>query len=349
MLGHTFGLLGFSYAVIGRRSNLMLGLALLVAVLALAMTTGVLSSEPPPPTPPAPPDIPPGYTIIEGDIQVPIEWLAQPGLSAAWATNFWPNGIVPLEFDANVAQWQRDAMSLAMLEWQIVANVDFRPRGDGDANYVHIQASTENSSAVGMQGGMQIINIFDWNVRFIMVHELGHCLGLWHEQSRPNRDTFVIINLSNIESGMAHNFDKHSEAGQYPPNGYDFDSLMHYGQCAFSTNPTCPTGGGETITVLPPNQAWQTLIGQRNHLSQMDQLTMSFLYPRPNWRFVDGAYTGSTENGTFLMPYKQFPTGFAATPSGGTLWVQPGTYAAAGTYDKAMTIRAPLGGVALGP
>ncbi len=326
--------------------------ALMGAMLALIMTANVSSAEPPVPPypvggPPNPADIPPGYTIIEGDIQIPLAYLSH-APSSVWATNFWTNGIIPYEFDANVASANQTAMLQAMNDWEAVANIDFRARA-GDANYVHIQNSTGNNSAVGMQGGMQIINIFNWDMEFVMAHELGHCLALWHEHTRADRDSFILVNWSNIQTDYRPQFNLNSSAGHYGP--YDFDSVMHYDQCAFSID--CPAGWTcncthTVITVLPPHQAWQTLIGQRNHLSNMDQLTMSFLYPQSDWRFVDSAYTGGTENGTFLTPYKQFPPGFTATPSGGTLWVQPGTYSSVGTYNNAVTIRAALGNVTLG-
>ena len=286
---------------------------------------------------PGPPeDIPEGYRIIEGDIQVPLDFDA-PGMP--WATNFWPNGIVPFEFHPNVTAANRQAMLAAMAEWTAVANVTFRPR-TSEAAHVFIQNSTANNSAVGQQGGRQVIYIVSWGSRFVMAHELAHALGFWHEQSRPDRDAYIIINWSRIQPGQEHNFNRHGDAGAYGP--YDFDSVMHYGQFAFSRD------GQPTITVRAPwGATWQSRIGQRGHLSTMDRMIMSFIYPRVNWRFVNISYQG-TQQGTFRQPYRFFGTGVANTPTGGTLWVQPGSYAAVGTYNWAMTLQAPLGGVTLG-
>jgi len=115
---------------------------------------------------------------------------------------------------------------------------------------------------------------------------------------------------------------------------------MHYGQFAFSRD------GQPTITVLPPNEEWQSRIGLLQHLSVMDKMIMSFIYSFPNWRFVDQSYS-FIELGTFLAPFRSFVTGVNYTPSGGTLWVQPGTYVARGTFTRPMTWQAPLGGVTL--
>lgn len=296
--------------------------------------------------------VPEGFRLIEGDIIVPETWI-----QGVFATNWWPDGIVPYEFDINVSAANRTAMLAAMAEWEAVANVDF-VQLNGESNYVHVQNATVNSSMVGMQGGMQVINIASWGSRFIIAHELAHALGFWHEQSRLDRDIFVIIE-DRITDGNEPNFYRHDEADVYGP--YDFNSVMHYGQCSFSccnhpTNPCCPApcacgwdpNNCRTITVRPPwDTTWQNAIGQRTSLSRLDQLTMSFIYPEPDWVFVDQSYTGG-EQGTFLQPYTLFNTGALVVPAGGTVIIQPGNYDEVGTYMKAMTLRAPLGGVILG-
>ena len=42
----------------------------------------------------------------------------------------------------------------------------------------------------------------------VVLHELLHSLGLWHEQSRLDRDDHVRIRWENIRSGMEDNFAK---------------------------------------------------------------------------------------------------------------------------------------------
>lgn len=294
-------------------------------------------------------DITPGFKIIEGDIQVPeIETMAP------FAFNLYPNGIIPYEFDANVSQANRNSMLAAMAQLNGLGTISFQQCANNDCtgqpNYVHIQDSTGNNSPVGA-GGKRIINIVSWGSTFTIAHELSHTCGFWHEQSRADRDTYVTINTSNIQSSFVSDFNIHSEAGTY--GYYDFDSVMHYGKCDFST--ACPAGatcncpsGTETITVKPPNDTqWQNAIGQRNHLSYLDQTTLSFLYAKSDWRFVDQNFVGLTF-GTFFNPWVDFANGEQSTPVNGTLWIQPGSYSAVGTHSKTMTIQAPLGGVTLG-
>jgi hypothetical protein len=292
------------------------------------------------------PAVPPGFRLVAGDILVPLFVPKSPFPTDT--SRYWPNGNVPYEFDANVTAANQQAMTNAMAQWEAVANVHFVPR-NSENDYAHIQNSTGNNSEIGRSRGQQVINIFNWDFTFIMVHELGHCLGFDHTQTRPDRANYVTINYGNIQSGSSGNFDVAVGFNYYGP--YDFDSVMEYDQCAFSID--CPTGAtcgcsNLTIAVLPPYDVlWQSQIGQRDHLRTFDKLIMSFLYPQSNWRFVDLNFTGSPESGTFFKPYKTFAAGKSGVSSGGTLWIQPGVYAGIGTHNKAMTIKAPLGGVTL--
>jgi hypothetical protein len=221
--------------------------------------------------------------LIEGDMVVPLDFYETLGARGVYEPKLWDhggdrpgNGEVPYVFDGDVEGTQRLAMKAAMDEWAAVANVKFKLR-DGEANYVRIHTSTTtNASHVGMIGGPQDIWIYNWGWKFIMAHELGHTLGLEHEHSRADRDNFIQIISENIKPGEHSNF---SELTSPMYGDYDFDSVMHYGECAFTKCTECPfcpqcAKEGRTIEVLGPSA-----IGQRDHLSTGDAATMSYLYP----------------------------------------------------------------------
>lgn len=63
-----------------------------------------------------------------------------------------------------------------------------------------------------------------------IMHEFLHALGFYHEQSRGDRDEFVLVNFTNIEPGYENNFEKLQENVTIDHLGtpYDYGSVMHY-------------------------------------------------------------------------------------------------------------------------
>ncbi len=217
---------------------------------------------------------------------------------------------------------------------------------------------------------------------FGLVHEFGHVLGLSHTQQRTDRNNYISLNSCLIDPAFVGNFNVVSNSLGWPRTQMDVDSIMSYPVCVFSIcqpmncpappqgcTPQCGTACSadfntcETYSFLEPLASqWDSLkscpgpqsagdvcVGQRNHLSKWEKLVISWMYPpTSNWIFVEKAYTGEDETGTFYYPFKLFEDGEAAVPIGGKVWVQPGVYdTAEGTYEKAMVVDAPLGGVLL--
>lgn len=315
-----------------------------------------------------PDDLTPGYVIVDGDIQVRAEeleaFLGGPARAVFGTVNYWGNNTVPYDFAGNVnATNQQNAIN-AMNAISALTGVVFRVRVGGDPDWIRFNASTFNNSPVGRQGGQQIINIVSWGTQIIIVHELYHSLGFWHEQSAPDRGTYVTINSGNIcgssavpgnpcnaavcnlcvdgvgtPISCAFNFNIAAGTGLWGP--YDFDSFMHYGRTAFSCN------GGDTITVNPTwNAQWQSVIGQRTHFSLIDELSCRGIYPFVGDRWL--RIGGSGFAGTFFAPYGAFALATVFTPVNGTLLIDPGTYSGVGTYSQAVTIRGTYGVATIG-
>lgn len=318
-----------------------------VVGIALAAGAGLLVALPRAEAPATPVE-----SILVDDMILHADQLGPPESPSATSvfsvsTRPWPNGVIPVAFDASVSSGQRDQFLRNCNQWGarapgvgcVVRTAEPVPL------FVYNRALPFNGgqSTVGYSttGTNQLtITPNAWADSLIM-HEVGHAFGFMHEHQRPDRDAYVTIDASNILPGYAGNFTALAAASAQVYGPYDFRSIMHYVPNSFAVDPSRPN-----IIARPPYQSFQPVMGRATALSDLDlggivaiygavpeapidliagtgagSATLSWRQPatggRPSYfQVAVGRAPGAADLGTFNV-------GVATTVSGG---VAPGTY-----------------------
>ncbi|XP_013114004.2 seminal metalloprotease 1-like [Stomoxys calcitrans] len=140
--------------------------------------------------------------------------------------------------------------------------------------YIRIVSQREGCSArVGYSGRVQIINLYKNTTAcfspVVLMHELLHALGFYHQHLTLDRDNYIKINWENIKPRKKVFFQKLSNAQSTDFGiGYDLESLMHYSRKGFSVN------GLDTIEPLDQD----AVIGQRHGMSLKDIQKLNAMY-----------------------------------------------------------------------
>jgi hypothetical protein len=167
----------------------------------------------------------------------------------------WKDGIIPYYLKGDFSGTDIQNIEEAMRSWERVCGVRFeevKPRSNAYAiirvtQQVWFSSIGENNSECHMMFGRSYSDIG------VIIHELGHCLGLVHEHQRPDRDLYVTIIWDNVLSGKEFNFDIIDNPLFVEQElEYDYKSIMHYSPYSFSINGT-PTIIAKGIGIIDPS------------------------------------------------------------------------------------------------
>jgi Alpha-L-arabinofuranosidase B (ABFB) domain/Astacin (Peptidase family M12A) len=138
----------------------------------------------------------------------------------------WPKGVIPYEIDPLASAETRAAFEGAKNDFHAKTVIRFVPRTT-EAKYVRVITGTGCWSYVGTIGGRQDLSLGKGCGVNPARHELGHAVGLAHEQVRQDRDNYVNVNLDLTGTGRSQYEIDRGSAG-IPIGPYDFESMMHY-------------------------------------------------------------------------------------------------------------------------
>jgi hypothetical protein len=212
----------------------------------------------------------------------------------------WPSG-QPIPYWTDAPPAERDKIETAMCWWTSVTPVQFKRAEGSDLppNVLHIYTA---KPAKGLE--RELDHPFDptddcyswrysrvvrlWNLMVLarpdcqadvgtIAHELGHILGLDHEQKRPDSDRWIVVDWPAIEKDWKTDAKKQiypDVAEEYKLRStlltakyaYDLNSIMHYSPDQYGRHM-------RPVATAPTN-----VVGQRSCVSVGDQQAIVDIY-----------------------------------------------------------------------
>jgi hypothetical protein len=189
-----------------------------------------------------------GKAVYQGDILLDHveESLNGPhpdSFGIAYSQYFWPKvgSVYQVPYIIDPASGDTTNLNTAISQFNntFTGVIQFVARGS-ETDYVNFNFDPNNHSGVceafeGRVGGEQTVGGSGSCTVATILHEMGHTIGVWHEQTRPDRDTYVSVNYNAVIKASRSNFDQIFD-NQQATNLYDYASVMEYPAFSFSRN-----------------------------------------------------------------------------------------------------------------
>ncbi|ETN76863.1 astacin [Necator americanus] len=187
------------------------------------------------------------------------------------------NFVIPYRITGLYDQSERRTIARAMKRIEDNTCIRFKPRAN-EWDYVDIrnQAGQGCYTNVGRPGGRSVLmleaNYAETCMETeIVLHELMHVIGLWHEHMRYDRDKYIKVHYENIERGYWSQFEKVTPDKATTYNvPYDYKSVMHYGKRSFAKP--------GRISMETLDSRYQNVIGNQKDASPSDYRKICEIY-----------------------------------------------------------------------
>ncbi|XP_041349095.1 zinc metalloproteinase dpy-31-like [Gigantopelta aegis] len=198
------------------------------------------------------------------------------GVILASKSRKWSSNIIPVVISHTYKEKQKLNILEALRQWENATCLRFNivPAYEGPHIIFNITHPAKCQSSIGMRNSKkgQLIPIGPGCMRVgTILHEVGHALGLFHEQERPDRNRYVNVLYENVYKNARGNYNKMSwKKVKTVGTPFDYSSLMLYREHQFSRK------GKKSMVTLDDDM--HETVGNKFHLSFYDAKIVNYHY-----------------------------------------------------------------------